>query len=52
MLLTIVDTKKFGKFVLHKFPYEKVISELEVFERNSTSDIIENVIDLFEYCKA
>ena len=47
MLLTIVDTKSYGKFVLHLFPYQPLNPPKDDL---TPLELTESLTTAFEYC--
>lgn len=52
MLITIVHTTSYGKLVLHKYPYEKIQLEQEGLEKLPPNELLEVILDIFDYCKS
>ena len=48
MLLTIVDTKSYGKFVLHLYPYQPLSPPKDDV---TPIELTESLTSAFEYCK-
>jgi hypothetical protein len=50
MLITLVNTKKDGKQILHKYPYERISLDQEGLEKNSLNDIEKLIDETFDEC--
>ena len=48
MILTLVNTKKKGKFILHKYPPK---TNLEIKNPLPSTELLDHILQSFTYCK-